>query len=244
MPTFLLLTITFVVWLQFELRKRARQTAEDERFWNREQEANSVRKRDISELEYVKIPLENLPFGACSESSSLEMRGGDENSSDSEASDSTSPEIQGGDDSEPPISREMLAEINACEKEVRALSERNVLRLTGMSNTDIKFAYGAANLPALSQADENYSRLIRALNKWGRLLTGARLHAPAKSVLEYAVSIRGDIEETYYLLADGYRRDGDPAALERLILSASKNFDDLRREKVIARLRNQADAEA
>ncbi len=34
-----------------------------EKFWAREREANRVRKKDISRLDYVKVPLDRLPFG-------------------------------------------------------------------------------------------------------------------------------------------------------------------------------------
>ena len=31
-------------------------------FWNREEQSNSIRKQDISQLEYITIPLDNLPM--------------------------------------------------------------------------------------------------------------------------------------------------------------------------------------
>lgn len=39
------------------------QSKEDEAYWKRENESNFIRKKDISQLDYITIPLELLPFG-------------------------------------------------------------------------------------------------------------------------------------------------------------------------------------
>lgn len=57
---FAILSITFML-----LVKRSNRAVQKKReqFWQTEQEADSVRKQDISHLDYVYIPMELLPFG-------------------------------------------------------------------------------------------------------------------------------------------------------------------------------------
>jgi predicted Zn-dependent protease len=58
----LALLIIFAAILHHEIRKNsdAQQSLED-RFWRREQEANFTRRKDISNLNYLTIPLEKIP---------------------------------------------------------------------------------------------------------------------------------------------------------------------------------------
>lgn len=55
----------FFIFLIAYLRKKssARQTDVEEEFWARENEANHTRRKDISGLPYITIPLENFPMG-------------------------------------------------------------------------------------------------------------------------------------------------------------------------------------
>lgn len=55
----------FIIFLIAYLRKKssARQTDVEEEFWARENEANRTRRKDISGLPYITIPLENFPMG-------------------------------------------------------------------------------------------------------------------------------------------------------------------------------------
>ncbi len=62
-PIFLLIFIIFLIILAYFLRKNTRSQNEiEERFWQREQEANSIRRKDISNLDYITIPLEKFPM--------------------------------------------------------------------------------------------------------------------------------------------------------------------------------------
>lgn len=61
----ILAIIIMVILLVFGiLRNRARKTEENEikQFWEREDHANSTRKQDISQLDYIVIPLDKLPM--------------------------------------------------------------------------------------------------------------------------------------------------------------------------------------
>ena len=54
--------------------------------------------------------------------------------------------------------------LKECEQQVLNLKDKKVLNLTGISNTDLKMTYGAANLPLLTQYDQNFTLLVRTLN--------------------------------------------------------------------------------
>lgn len=63
MPIFLISFIVFVLWLRVKLRKTdSVQSEESKKFWEREQQANFARTRDISGLDYLSVPAGILPF--------------------------------------------------------------------------------------------------------------------------------------------------------------------------------------
>lgn len=58
----LLLTLIFIIWLHYELIKSKNQDGKkDALFWKREAESNLTPKKDISNLDYLTITLDNLP---------------------------------------------------------------------------------------------------------------------------------------------------------------------------------------
>ena len=80
-----------------------------------------------------------------------------------------------------------------------------IANLTGLSNTDLKLEWGTANLPALTEFDDNYTTLVKALHAWGKGLFDAGFYKEAAEVLEFSVSTRSDIRATYELLVDLYQ---------------------------------------
>lgn len=55
--------ITFGIWLTYQLSKSNRNNEKAEKtFWEREQAANSVRKKSLDDLNYIQIPYEKLPL--------------------------------------------------------------------------------------------------------------------------------------------------------------------------------------
>ncbi|MEG1992796.1 MAG: hypothetical protein RR056_05365 [Acetivibrio sp.] len=63
MPIFLIMSILFVIWLGFQIKKTSKvshHSSED--FWERERNANFVRPKDLSSLEYISVSLTGLPF--------------------------------------------------------------------------------------------------------------------------------------------------------------------------------------
>ena len=58
---FILCFVIFCAWNYFEMKRRSREEQRlEDAFWERESEANSVRKKPIEDLEYIQIP-EDLP---------------------------------------------------------------------------------------------------------------------------------------------------------------------------------------
>ncbi len=95
---------------------------------------------------------------------------------------------------------------------IRTLASERIINLTGITNTDLKLRYGAANLPLLTACDQNFTALVTALHKWGRSLIAAgdaendpqkarSFYQDAQAVLSFAVTAGSDISDSYRLLA-------------------------------------------
>lgn len=95
--------------------------------------------------------------------------------------------------------------LRKAEEEILALKDEKIVNFTGITNTDLKLEYGAANITALTQYDLNYTALVVALQKWGQELYNQGRFEDACTVLEFAVKTRTDISGTYRLLIDMYK---------------------------------------
>ena len=125
--------------------------------------------------------------------------------------------------------------LKECEEQVRTLKDKKILNLTGLSNTDLKIKYGAANLPLLTQYDQNFTLLVRTLNAWGKRLHELSHTQEAICVLAFATSIGSDIKATWYLLAELYAANGESAKIQGLRESAS-GLNSLMRNPILAML--------
>lgn len=120
----------------------------------------------------------------------------------------------------PEYSAPLSDELADVEFEICKLADCRILNLTGISNTELRLAYGTANLEPLTAYDQNFTVLIRALQKWGTLLASAGKKEDAVTVLSYAISIGSDIAGTYATLARLYKEQGDYSGIEELKNSA------------------------
>jgi tetratricopeptide (TPR) repeat protein len=192
---FLGLFIFFVCMFAYLRHKStAAEEAAAESFWNRENEANHTRRKDISGLPYITIPLEKFPIGI----------------SDDE-------------------------ELTDYENDLKTLASRKILNLSHQSNTDLKLAYGPANLPALSEYDQNYTTLLRNLVAYADCLIKNGFEAEAVPVLEFGISIDSDIRANYTLLAGLYREQGNTAKIQKLIDKAA-SLDSMMRSAILDQL--------
>ena len=62
-PVFFILTILLVLWIHYQKSRTDRSAAQKSKaFWERERLANTTRKKDISNLDYITVPVNSLPF--------------------------------------------------------------------------------------------------------------------------------------------------------------------------------------
>ena len=118
---------------------------------------------------------------------------------------------------------------------LRDLSTQPICNLNGISNTDLKLRYGAANLNALSQCDTNYSTLVSLLANYGEKLFELSHPEEAKQVLEYSLSLGSDVGKAYELLATIYDYEGQPEKINALYESAEK-ITSIRRNSILRKL--------
>lgn len=63
MPILLIFFILFIIWVNVKTKRGTKDGATwDAEYWSREHDANFVRKKDISQLDYITIPEDQLPF--------------------------------------------------------------------------------------------------------------------------------------------------------------------------------------
>ncbi len=186
-----------IVTIYITIRRNAA-TRSEQKMWDdfhaREREANWTRKQDISNLAYIKLPLDALPLGQFSDESLISF-----------------------------------------EQALRDLSTQPICNLNGISNTDLKLRYGAANLNALSQCDTNYSTLVSLLANYGEKLFELNHPAEARQVLEYALTLDSDVGKTYDVLATIYKYAGEPEKIDDLYRSAEK-ITSIRRNSILRKL--------
>lgn len=106
--------------------------------------------------------------------------------------------------------------VEDCERMIRTYENKKSVNLTGFTNTDLKFRYGAPNLQILTIYDNNYTQLIRTLHKWAEELLKNNYIAEAECILSYAISTGSDIIKSYELLAKIYADRQDTDALSKL----------------------------
>ena len=64
--------IVFGVWLTYQLSKSNKDNEKAEKeFWQREHEANSVRKKSLDSLNYIEIPMDRLPFSVLTDNEQI-----------------------------------------------------------------------------------------------------------------------------------------------------------------------------
>ena len=113
-------------------------------------------------------------------------------------------------------------EYRAAVQQLQSLSGKQILDLSGQTNTDLKLAYGAANLPILMECDQNYLVLIRTLSRMAGLLSDAGKEDAAETVLCFAIDAGSTIRSDYEQLAVIYGKCRDYRKLDALIAQAER----------------------
>lgn len=228
MPIVFGLTLIIIVFLYFSKShgKNAKQKSED--FWKRERAANFVPAKDLSSLNYLTISFETLPFRYWAPGTDAPVRTGGTTVPQTGSEFSNTPEELPQDVQETTytLAAEHIAplaeEIAETEHSICALSGKRILNLTGISNTELRLTYGTVNLEPLTACDQNFTALIRSLQKWGALLVSSGSYDDAITVLSYAVDIGSDIAGTYTLLGRLYKSKGELQKIEALKIHAEQ----------------------
>lgn len=124
--------------------------------------------------------------------------------------------------------------------ELKILSEKKIVNLTGITNTDLKLQYGAPNLPILTEYDQNFTSLCRSLYDLGCEYKNAAKSDEAIATFNAAVSVGTDISATYTDLAQMYAEKGLYVEIQRLI-NCADNIRSLTKRSTITKLQNILD---
>lgn len=136
-----------------------------------------------------------------------------------------------------PFTETSNEEENRLQNEIKDILSRKILDLSGITNTELKLEYGVANLDILSEYDQNFSQLLRCLDKWGNFLYTQKHNLNcAKQVLEYSISIGSDITRTYTMLAGIYLEENEPGKVQSLIDKA-ENSNFFMKDSIVLKLK-------
>lgn len=116
-----------------------------------------------------------------------------------------------------------------------AFKGKKMLNLTGKSNTDLKTAYGAANLDALSEYDDNCTQMLKSIIPLATELNKAGLTDEAAAYLEFGISCRTDITQNYTMLAEYYASNGNKDKIQHLV-NVAESLDSLTKKPIISKL--------
>ena len=198
--------IVFLFILQHHIHKgKKAQEQQENAYWEREYSANDVRKQSLEDLTFV--PFQAEPFYP------LTLLGAE-----------SCPEFL----EKNPEMKDILSRF-------LFLEEQKIVNLTEYTNTDLKYKYGVANLPLLTEYDTNYNELITLLHNYGDILEKEAYHEQTLKVLEYAVSIGTDISGTYMLCAKIYQKNNQWNKLDQLKKEAEK-ISTSRKNSIVRKL--------
>ena len=116
-----------------------------------------------------------------------------------------------------------------------AFKGTKMLNLTGKSNTDLKTAYGAANLDALSEYDENCTRMLKSIISLATELNKSGLTDDAAAYLEFGISCHTDITQNYTMLAEYYASNGNKDKIQHLV-NVAESLNSLTKKPIISKL--------
>ena len=190
---FLASVVIFLLVLHHNLRKSKKIGKKQETsFWEKENLANTTRKQPLDDLVF-------LPFSA-EEFFPLTLLSG-KNVGEFFASCPEVKEIMPG---------------------LISLSDKKIVNLNGITNTDLKLKYGIANFNLLSEYDENYIQLVSLLHSYGSCYYRTGHMDAALKIFEYAVSLGSDVSDTYLFLSKIYQERNENTSLHKMIQEVEK----------------------
>lgn len=121
------------------------------------------------------------------------------------------------------------------QKQISNLSEEKIVNLSDFTNTDLKLKYGVANLPILTEYDQNFTSMCRVFYDLSHQYFKEGHIDEAKSLLEYGIKCGTDLNTHYLLLADIYEEEGRYDKIDELIKYA-ENLKTLLKTSLIKKL--------
>ncbi len=198
--------VIFILVLHHNMNKGKKTSQQQEaEYWKHEIDANHVRRQSLDDLEYIAFQARDFY--------PLTLLG-------SEACShffANHPEVK------EIVSRFLF------------LENQKIVNLGSLTNTDLKYKYGVANLNLLTEYDTNYSELITILQNYGSLLIESGFEKAALKVLEYAISIGSDISKTYSTCAAIYQTHNQTDRLDWLKKEAEK-ISTSRKDSILRKL--------
>ena len=93
-----------------------------------------------------------------------------------------------------------------------------VMMKTGLSNIEIKHAFGPQNLDEIARYEVNFNSYVKALQEWADELLSRGNNDAALVVLEEAVNVGADTSKVFMTLADLYRESRRRSDIDALLI--------------------------
>ena len=126
-------------------------------------------------------------------------------------------------------------ELNEIEAKLQSFRDKKILNLNGQTNTDLKLQYGPANLPVLTECDQNFTDMLQLLNRYSNRLFELEKPDAALPILEFCVESGSDISSQYVQLAEYYKTNGQRNKIEALKEKAGA-LDSLMKSSILQKL--------
>lgn len=133
-------------------------------------------------------------------------------------------------------------QIKEYQETLENLTKKDIINLSGISNTDIRMSYGKNNMEELSKADQRYIVLCRSLNNLSAAYMEQEHMTEAEELLEYALSIGCDISSCWTNLGRCYLLREDRDSLQKLLSRAEALSDDtVSKREIVSGLKQLSD---
>ena len=177
--------MVFGIWLTIQLRKSRKLNEKAEKdFWEEEALADSVRKKQLEDSDFVIFPFDKLP-----------------------TEESFSPD---------PVPESLTMLIS--------LSDKKMVNLNGISNTEVKKRFGVANLAVLTEYDTNYETFVKHIYLLCQHLYDIGRTEEALMLSEETILTGTDSLSHYKLILQIYRDQGNLSGISWL----KEKADDIR----------------
>ena len=103
------------------------------------------------------------------------------------------------------------------QEKARAASQA-VMMKTGLSNIEIKHAFGPQNLDEVARNEANFNSYVKALQEWADELLSRGNNGAALTVLEEAVNVGAETSKTFMMLTDLYRESRRRSDIDALLI--------------------------